>query len=250
MNCQQCGKKNEPAAVFCVQCSQPLRRICPSCSTQNPGDALFCMKCRTDLSQASETTQASKLQEMRDSAPKALQEKLRLAQTEIEGQRKPVTILFTDIVGSTAIAEKLDPEVWREIVAGVHRRVGEAVYRYEGTIAQLLGDGVLAFFGAPITHEDDPIRAVRAAKDIQDSIKDYARELAGTLDEFQMRVGIDTGAVVVGEIGTDMHTEYLAIGDTVNVAARLQSAASRDVGILQLTSINRLANIGMINLVE
>lgn len=125
MICQHCGKKNEPIAVFCVQCSQPLRRICPTCSTQNPGDALFCMKCRTDLNQASETTQASRLQEMRDSASKALQEKLRIAQSEIEGQRKPVTILFTDIVGSTAITERLDPEVWSEIVAGAHRRVGK-----------------------------------------------------------------------------------------------------------------------------
>ncbi len=225
MICKQCGKKNDRSAVFCVQCSQPLFKTCPSCSTQNPSDALFCMKCRTELDDASTANQATKLQDLRDSAPKDLQEKLRSAQTEIEGERKPVTIVFTDIVGSTAIAEKLDPEVWKEIVAGAHRRVGEAVYRYEGTIAQLLGDGVLAFFGAPITHEDDPIRAVRAAMDIQASVEEYGRELAGTIDDFQMRIGINTGTVVIGEIGTDMHMEYLAIGDAVNVAARLQSAA-------------------------
>jgi len=115
--------------------------------------------------------------------------------------------------------------VWKEIVVGAHKRVGEAVYRYEGTIAQLLGDGVLAFFGAPITHEDDPIRAVRAAMDIQASVEEYGRELAGTIDNFQMRIGINTGTVVIGKIGMDMHVEYLAIGDAVNVAARLQSAA-------------------------
>jgi class 3 adenylate cyclase len=123
------------------------------------------------------------------------------------------------------MAEKLDPEEWREIINEVHRRVGEAIYRYEGTIAQLLGDGVLAFFGAPITHEDDPIRAARAALDLQTSIEEYGRSLMGYLDDFQMRVGINTGEVVIGHIGTDLHVEYLAIGDTVNLAARLESAA-------------------------
>jgi len=167
----------------------------------------------------------SRLRSLQETAPSALREKIKATRTEIEGERKPVTIVFTDIVGSTAIAEKLDPEVWKEIVNGAHRRVGEAVYRYEGTIAQLLGDGVLAFFGAPITHEDDPIRAVRAAMDIQKSVKAYAQELGSVVDGFQMRIGINTGTVVIGEIGTDMHVEYLAIGDAVNVAARLQSAA-------------------------
>lgn len=150
---------------------------------------------------------------------------MRLASANIEGERKPVTILFTDIVGSTSIAEKLDPEEWREIVSGAHQRVSEAVYRYEGTIAQLLGDGVLAFFGAPITHEDDPMRTVRAALDIERSIAEYSRELEGYVDHFQMRIGINTGTVIVGAMGSDMHMEYTAIGDAVNLAARLQSAA-------------------------
>jgi ABC-type oligopeptide transport system substrate-binding subunit/class 3 adenylate cyclase len=223
MICQQCGTKNDPDAVFCAQCSYPLPTPCPSCGTLNSGDSLFCKKCGNPL--VPEAEKSINLQQLRDSAPSALKQKLQQAEQDIEGQRKPVTILFTDIVGSTALAEKLDPEIWKEIVQRAHQHVCAAIYQYEGTVAQLLGDGVLAFFGAPITHEDDPIRAARAALDIQDSVKAYAQELGSVVDDFQMRIGINTGTVVVGKIGTDMHVEYLAVGDAVNIAARLQSAA-------------------------
>ena len=168
---------------------------------------------------------------MQQAAPAHLNEKIRTSSAQIEGERKPVTILFTDIVGSTSMAEKLDPEEWKEIVSGAHQRVSQAVNHYEGTIAQLLGDGVLAFFGAPVTHEDDPVRAVHAALDIQQAISRYACELKGCVDNFQMRIGLNTGTVVVGNVGSDLHTEYLAVGDAVNLAARLQSAA-RPGGIL------------------
>lgn len=140
-------------------------------------------------------------------------------------ERRPVTILFTDIVGSTTMAEKLDPEEWKEIVNGAHQRVSEVITRYEGTVAQLLGDGVLAFFGAPHAHEDDPARAVQAGLEIQRAIANYARELSGYVDNFRMRVGIHTGMVVVGAVGSPEHSEYLAVGDAVNLAARMQSAA-------------------------
>jgi ABC-type oligopeptide transport system substrate-binding subunit/class 3 adenylate cyclase len=165
------------------------------------------------------------LQALKATAPQVLQEKLRAAKDEIDGERKPVTILFADIVGSTALAEKLDPEEWKEIVSGAHQRMSEGIYRYEGTIAQLLGDGLLAFFGAPITHEDDPIRAVLAAMDIQEQIHEYGHSLRGVIEQFQLRIGINSGNVVVGDIGSDLHVEYLAIGDAVNIAARLQSNA-------------------------
>jgi ABC-type oligopeptide transport system substrate-binding subunit/class 3 adenylate cyclase/ribosomal protein L40E len=223
--CADCSHENPSDAGFCQNCGQPLMRDCASCGTSNTLEAKFCLQCGNKLDDVSDPEHESKLKSLQETAPDELREKIKAARTEIEGERKPVTVLFTDIVGSTAIAEKLDPEVWKEIVTGAHKRVGEAVYRYEGTIAQLLGDGVLAFFGAPITHEDDPIRAVRAAMDIQESVKAYALELRSIVDDFKMRIGINTGNVVIGEIGTDMHVEYLAIGDAVNVAARLQSAA-------------------------
>ncbi len=173
--------------------------------------------------------------------------RFRLQDTEItyrqvnvgsEGERKPVTILFADIAGSTSIAEKLDPEEWKEVVQGAHRRVSAAVERYGGMVAQYLGDGALAFFGAPVTHEDDPERAVRAALDLQTKMRDYRHELAGLVEDFQVRVGIHAGEVVLGEVGQGAHTEYLAIGDAVNVAARLQSAAEPG-GILISTQVQR-----------
>jgi class 3 adenylate cyclase/tetratricopeptide (TPR) repeat protein len=225
MICQQCGFTNDSDAVFCVQCSHPLQLPCPNCATQNSVNARFCKQCGSSLDETSADTQTTRLKDLQQSAPKTLQQKLKKAEKQIEGQRKPVTILFADIVGSTSIAEQLDPEEWKEVVQGAHQRVSEAIHRYEGTIAQLLGDGVLAFFGAPLTHEDDPERAVRAALDLQGSIAEYRRELSGFIDNFQVRIGIHTGEVVVGPVGTDERTEYLAIGDAVNIAARLEAAA-------------------------
>ena len=163
---------------------------------------------------------------LQQALPQALQHKIRVAQARMEGERKPVAILFTDIVGSTSLAEALDPEEWREIVTGAHQLVSESVYRYEGTIAQLLGDGVLAFFGAPIIHEDDPLRAVRAGLEIQQAMLLYRQKIKLKVPNFQIRLGIHNGLVVVGNIGNDLHMEYLAVGDAVNLAARLQSLAS------------------------
>ncbi len=190
---------------------------------------------------------------LQQSAPSDLKEKIRSSSAQVEGERKPVTILFTDIVGSTSLAEKLDPEEWKEIVSTAHQRISQMVYKYEGTIAQLLGDGVLAFFGAPVTHEDDPIRAVHAALDIQHEIGKYADELKGYIDNFQVRIGLNTGIVVVGSVGSDLHVEYLAIGDAVNLAARLQSAAQPGKVLIsentarQVRAIFDMQSLGEIN---
>jgi len=243
MVCQQCGKVNDRDAVFCVQCSHPLLQSCPACSTQNTADARFCKHCGTVLDVAFTAAQADRLQTLQKTAPKSLQDKLQKAKTEIEGQRKPVTILFADIVGSTSIAEKLDPEEWKEIVQGAHHRVSEAIHRYEGTIAQLLGDGVMAFFGAPLTHEDDPERAVRAGLEIQASIEEYGGKLAGFVDDFHMRVGIHTGEVVIGPVGSDEHTEYLALGDAVNIAARLEAAAQPGMVLVSEACAYRIQHV-------
>ena len=234
MNCPNCSFGNSADARFCENCGQPLERACPNCGQAVSAGSRFCRHCGFDLSSgAPPTTRVPRsvdLDDLRRAAPSAIADKILAGRERMEGERKRVTALFADIVGSTALAESMDPEDWREIVTGAHQRVSDAVYRYEGTIAQLLGDGVLAFFGAPLAHEDDPERAVRAGLQILASIADYARELTAgrRVESFQMRVGLNTGLVVVGNIGSDLHMEYLAIGDTVNLAARVQSAADAD----------------------
>jgi len=183
----------------------------------------------------------NRLRNLQRSTPEGLQRKMRAAGQALTGERKPVTILFTDIVGSTSIAETMDPEDWREVVAGVHLRVSEAIYRYEGTITQLLGDGVYAFFGAPITHEDDPERSILAALEIQENIGNYRETLADATADLQVRVGINTGEVVIGDIGSDMHVEYLAFGDAVNLAARLETAAEPGTILVSLSTHKQIS---------
>jgi class 3 adenylate cyclase len=158
--------------------------------------------------------------------PAHLTEKIRTQLSTIEGERRQVTVLFGDIAGFTAISEKLDPEDLGEIVRRGFELITAEIHRFEGTINQYGGDGLMALFGAPIAHEDAPRRAVHAALGIQRALRDYAATLERERGlKLQMRIGINTGTVVVGRIGTDLHMEYTAIGDTVNLASRLQALA-------------------------
>ena len=150
------------------------------------------------------------------------------------GERRVITMLFCDVKGSTAAAEKVDPEVWTDIMNGVFEYMIRPIYKYEGLVPRLMGDAILAFFGAPITHEDDPQRAVLAGLEIQAGIQSYAQEIRLQHGlEFGLRVGINTGLVVVGEIGSDLRMEYTAIGDAINLAARMEQTAQ--VGTIQIS---------------
>ena len=141
-------------------------------------------------------------------------------------ERRPITVLFADIAGSTAIAERMDPEDWTAIVSQAFARMNATVTRYDGTIARLMGDGVLAFFGAPVAHEDDPLRAVRCGLDMARAVDDLSAELSAKEPiDLKVRVGINTGPVVVGVVGTQAASEYTAMGDAVNVASRIQALA-------------------------
>src|SRR5204863_1122045 len=134
-------------------------------------------------------------------------------------ERRPITVLFADIAGSTAIAERLDPEDWTTLIGEAFQRMNRTVERYGGTIARLMGDGVLAFFGAPTAHEDDPERAVRCGLDMVREIDALsAAQKSADAHSLRVRVGINSGPVVVGMVGTESANEYTAMGDTVNVA--------------------------------
>jgi class 3 adenylate cyclase/tetratricopeptide (TPR) repeat protein len=153
----------------------------------------------------------------------------------MEGERRVVTMLFCDVRGSTAIAERLDPEEWAEIMNGAFEHLIAPIYRYEGTLARLMGDAIFAFFGAPIAHEDDPQRAVSAGLDIIDGIQAYReRQKIDRGLDLNVRVGINTGPVVVGQVGSDLRLEYTAMGDAVNVAARMEQTA--EPGTVQITA--------------
>ena len=154
------------------------------------------------------------------------------------GERKPVTALFADVVGSTTLAEQMDPEDWTAMMNELFELMSGAVFRYEGTIAQLQGDAMLAFFGAPVAHEDDPERAVFAALDMLAATDEFARQLKATQGiDLRIRAGINSGPVMVGNVGSDLRYEYTALGDAVNVAARMQAAAQ--TGTILITEMTR-----------
>src|SRR5215216_3855833 len=171
---------------------------CPNCETVNPEGARFCLNCGNRLE----------------------------AQVRVDGERKYVTVLFADVVDSTGLGERLDPEQLAEIMNGVFAFLNASVTKYGETVARLLGDAIIAFFGAPVAHEDDAERAVRAGLDIQAAAREYAEEVRRNYGvDFKVRVGINTGLAVLATMGGEIRTEYTAMGDTTNVAARMQSAA-------------------------
>ena len=172
------------------------------------------------------TASATRLAAPESYTPKHLAEKILTSKSAMEGERKLVTVMFSDVSGFTAMSEKLDPEDVHGIMERVFEVIISAVHRYEGNINQFLGDGVMALFGAPIAHEDHPHRALSAALAIQQELQPVAadvRRLHGV--EFRMRMGINTGLVWVGAIGKDLRMDYTAVGDTTNLAARFLGLA-------------------------
>jgi class 3 adenylate cyclase/tetratricopeptide (TPR) repeat protein len=209
---------------FCGRCGAALAARCPHCGAEAPPDFRFCGHCGKTLQEA--PTPAVLAPERAVYTPKHLADKILKSRSALEGERRQVTVLFADLAGFTSLAEKLDPEEVHRIINGCFERITAEVHRFEGTINQYTGDGVMALFGAPIAHEDSARRAVHAALGIQRAIADYGATLrAERGPSVAMRIGLNTGAVVVGAIGDDLRMDYTAVGDTTNLAARMQQTA-------------------------
>ncbi len=237
MTCASCKFDNPSAARFCEQCGTALEIKCPRCSATVSAGARFCGACGAQLitpdapslessSSKPRGTNNPAVNALVPDIPGNLAEKIVSGRAALEGERRQVTVLFGDIANFTALSEKLDPEEVHRIVQRCFELVGAEIHRFEGTINQYGGDGFMALFGAPIAHEDAPRRAVHAALAIQRALGSFGKDLEQSSGlVVQMRIALNTGIVVVGRITDDLRMDYTAIGDTINLASRLQSAA-------------------------
>ena len=258
MRCPHCANRTPKRSLFCGVCGQRIARRCPRCDKRVHIRFSHCTRCGLALGEGVTRRQDDKVTEADHRVtpspphpvtlssspidrylPPELAAKLEAARSSgAEGERRVVTILFCDIKGSTALAEQMDPEEWTEVVNDAFERMIRPVYKYEGTVARLMGDGILAFFGAPIAHEDDPQRAILAALDILSNFTDAPiHNSQFTVHHSQFppllpRIGINTGLVVVGAVGSDLRMEYTAMGDAINLAARMEQTA--EPGTIQI----------------
>jgi class 3 adenylate cyclase/tetratricopeptide (TPR) repeat protein len=235
MQCARCQHDNPSDAAFCQECGSHLEAACPSCGTPNQLGAKFCKKCGQRLShpEAAPAVPGPRVSSPESYTPKHLAEKILTTKSALEGERKQVTVLFCDIVDSSQLAERLEPEAMHEVMDGALRLMAEAVHRYEGTVNQFLGDGLMALFGAPVALEDHAFRAVQAALAIRETLGGYSQQLELERGvKLRLRQGLNTGLVVVGRIGDDLRMDYTAVGDTTHLASRVQALAEPDTILL------------------
>jgi predicted ATPase/class 3 adenylate cyclase len=239
MRCPTCGHENPPGALFCNECAASLSPVCAGCGARNPPDAKFCSQCAKPLAAAAIRAKAPE-RAPRDYTPRHLAEKILQSKSALEGERKQVTVLFADVKGSMELAEKLDPEEWHAILERFFQILSEGVHRFEGTVNQYTGDGIMALFGAPIGHEDHAQRACYAALWLRDALREHADELRVSRGlSFSVRMGLNSGEVVVGKIGDDLRMDYTAQGHTVGLAARMQQLAEPGKALLAGRTIER-----------
>ncbi len=230
MTCPRCQAENPAGMRFCGQCAASLACVCPSCGAANPPENKFCGQCAAPLDKPAQPRFAAP----ESYTPKHLAEKILTSKAALEGERKQVTVLFADLKGSMELLADRDPEEARKILDPVLERMMEAVHRYEGTVNQVMGDGIMALFGAPLAHEDHAVRACYAALRMQESVKRYADDVRRAHGgRVKIRVGLNSGEVVVRAIGSDLHMDYTAVGQTTHLAARMEQIA--DPGAVVIT---------------
>jgi class 3 adenylate cyclase/tetratricopeptide (TPR) repeat protein len=224
VRCAECGQETSAGAKFCNGCGAPHRAACPSCGALNPATSRFCGECGS--AQRGEPA-APRFVSPESYTPPHLAEKILTSRAALEGERKQVTVLFADMKGSMELLADRDPEEARKLLDPVLERLMAAVHRYEGTVNQVMGDGIMALFGAPLAHEDHAARACYAAVAMHEDIRRYTEELRRSQGlEIQIRVGLHSGEVVVRTIGSDLRMDYSAVGQTTHLAARMEQLAA------------------------
>jgi class 3 adenylate cyclase/tetratricopeptide (TPR) repeat protein len=243
MICPRCQHQNSPNSAFCDECGGRLEAACPNCGEPNRQSAKFCKNCGQAISQT--LTTASMPITVGPSpdtyVPKHLAEKILATRHILEGERKQVTVLFADIRGSTKLLEGLDPEEGQKLIDPVLHVMMDAVHRYEGTVNQVLGDGIMALFGAPLAHEDHALRACYAALAMQQEMRRH-RERLGQSEEagLQIGVGLNSGEVVVRSIDNDLNVDYSALGHTTHLAARMQEHSAPGATLMTSSTLREV----------
>ena len=240
MKCPQCQFENREGAKFCKKCGTKLEITCPQCTTLLTPESLFCDECGFEILKPAKAP-ALNYSEPQSYTPKFLADKILTTRSSIEGERKLVTVLFADVANYTAMSERLDPEEVHQIMDGCFKILMDEIHKYEGTINQFTGDGVMAIFGAPVAHENHPQRACYSALSIQKTLRNYSEKIKKECGiEFKMRIGINSGPVIVGSIGDDLRMDYTAVGDTTNLAHGIEKKA-RPGGILVSRNTHKIA---------
>jgi len=230
MKCPNCGVQNREGANFCIECGNKLEFTCAQCSHLNLPGSKFCEKCGFKLIEPSgqisrELSYDEKLKNIQKYLPEGLREKILSQKDRIEGERKQVTVVFADMAGFTGLLDKLGIEETYTIMDKVYEILIHKVHDYEGVVNEMTGDGIMALFGAPIAIEDAPQKAIRTAYAIHKEMAMFSERMKQKQGEalpIKMRIGIHTGPVVVGTLGNDLRMEFKAVGDTVNLASRME----------------------------
>ena len=249
MQCLQCQHENSATAKFCEECGQLLRVRCPACGFEPAPSAKFCPECGQRLtSPAPAAASPVAFTPSQAYTPPHLAEKILTSRSVLEGERKQVTVLFADLKGSMELLADRDPEEARQILDPVLERLMAAVHRYEGTVNQVMGDGIMALFGAPVAHEDHAVRACYAALAMQEAMRRYAEEVRRRHGlAVQIRVGLNSGDVVVRAIGNDLHMDYSAIGQTTHLAARMEQLATPGSILLTAATLRLVEGLVRVN---